>query len=71
MRAKPVSPIGERICLTVPEAARVLRISRNFCYELVRQGVLPSVRLGKRILIPRVRLEKVLAEGGSLDEGTR
>ena len=52
--------IDRRLCVTVPEAAAMLGISRNFAYQLVREGKLPSIRLGKRILIPRVALEKML-----------
>ena len=44
--------------LTVPEAAALLRISRNLAYELVAQGVLPSIRLGRRIRIPRDLLDQ-------------
>ena len=52
--------IDRRLCVTVPEAAEMLGISRNFAYQLVREGKLPSIRFGKRILIPRVALEKML-----------
>ncbi len=45
------------LLLTVIEAARMLRISRNLAYELIRQNALPHVRLGRRILIPRRTLE--------------
>ena len=55
--------IDKRLCLTVPEVAKLLGISRNYCYELVRRGIIPSIRLGKRILIPRAALEKMLEEG--------
>lgn len=41
------------VMLTVEEAAQLLRISRNLAYELVAQGELPHLRLGKRIVIPR------------------
>ena len=44
--------------LTVPEVAKLLRISRNLVYELVAQGVLPSIRLGRRILVPRDLLDQ-------------
>jgi excisionase family DNA binding protein len=54
--------IDRRLCVTVPEAAAMLGISRNFAYQLVREGKLPSIRFGKRILIPRVALEKMLAK---------
>lgn len=55
--------IEKRLCITVPEAAEMLGISRNFAYELVKQGQLPVIRFGKRLLIPRVALEKKLEDG--------
>ena len=54
--------IEERYCMTVPEVAKKLGISRNFAYELVKRGELPSIRFGKRILIPKIALENKLAE---------
>jgi len=55
--------IEKRLCITVPEAAEMLGISRNFAYELVKQGKLPAIRFGKRLLIPRVALERMLEKG--------
>ena len=55
--------IDKRLCITVPEAAEMLGISRNFAYELVKQGKLPAIRFGKRLLIPRVALERMLEKG--------
>ena len=52
--------LDKRLCITVPEAAAMLGISRNFAYELVKQNQLPVVKFGKRLLIPRVALEKML-----------
>jgi excisionase family DNA binding protein len=53
--------IDKRLCITVPEAAEMLGISRNFAYELVRRGELPVKKLGeKRRVIPRAALEKML-----------
>jgi excisionase family DNA binding protein len=43
----------ERLVLTVTEAARLLGVSRALAYELVRRGVIPSLRLGRRLVIPR------------------
>ena len=55
--------------LTVAEAARLLRISRNLCYELIAQGRLPHLRLGRRILVPRYGLEQWIARESSLPNG--
>lgn len=48
----------EVILLTVPEAAKVLRISRNLAYELVARGEIPAIRLGRVIRVPRAPLEE-------------
>lgn len=48
--------------LTVPEAAQLLRISRNLAYELVAQHQLPCVRFGRTIRIPRASLERWIRE---------
>jgi excisionase family DNA binding protein len=61
--------LENRLCIKVTEAAKMLGISRNFAYELVKQGKLPVVKFGKRLLIPRVALEKMLAQGVN-HEGT-
>lgn len=36
---------------TVEEAAEVLQISRNSAYEAVKKGQIPSIRVGRRILV--------------------
>ena len=46
----------QRPTLTVAEAATLLGVSRWLVQQQVSCGVLPAVRLGRRILIPRARL---------------
>jgi excisionase family DNA binding protein len=53
---------GERLCLSVPETARMLGISRGLAYELARSGQLPVLRLGKRLLVPKIALERMLSQ---------
>jgi excisionase family DNA binding protein len=48
------------LVLTVSETARVLRIGRNQAYDAVRRGDIPSIRVGRRILVPRHALEQLL-----------
>lgn len=52
----------ERLAVSVSQAAALLGIGRNTAYELVRTKRLPALRLGKRLLIPRIALERLLAE---------
>ena len=56
---------SESLLLTVEEAASLLRIGRNTCYELVRQGRVPSVRLGRLIRVPRHALVNWLGQEAS------
>ena len=51
---------GQPLTHTVEETAKLLRIGRNRAYEAVRSGEIPSIRIGKRILVPRVALERML-----------
>jgi excisionase family DNA binding protein len=60
-------PRGEKLALSVEEAGAVLGISRDLAYDLVARRELPSVRLGRRIVVPRRALEETLlrlAEAG-------
>jgi excisionase family DNA binding protein len=41
----------QRLTMSVEEASEALGISRSLVYALVRRGVLPSLRLGRRDLI--------------------
>lgn len=50
----------KRLTLTVEEAAEILGLSRAFAYEAVRRGEIPSIRIGRRILVPRAALERLL-----------
>jgi excisionase family DNA binding protein len=52
----------ERLTLTVPEAARLLGVSRGVAYEAARTGDLPVVKLGRRLVVPRARLTALLGE---------
>ena len=51
----------ERQTLTVSELGRILGIGRNSAYLAVERGEIRSIRLGKRIVIPRAELERLLA----------
>ena len=54
--------------LKVEEAARLLRIGRNTCYDLIRQGEIPHVRLGRIIRVQRFGLESWIARQAGLPE---
>jgi excisionase family DNA binding protein len=47
--------------LTVKETAKALGLGLNQTYEAIRCGLIPSMRIGKRIIVPRAALHKKLA----------
>lgn len=51
----------DSLTMTVEEAAEVLGISRSLAYEGVHSGEIPSITVGRRILIPRAALEEWLS----------
>ena len=55
---------SERLTITVAEAAIQLGISKGNCYEAIRQGSIPALRLGRRIVIPKVALQRLLVGEG-------
>ena len=55
-----VVPLAERLALSVEEAGGLLGISRDLAYDLVARGEIPSVRLGRRLVVPRRALEAAL-----------
>src|SRR4051794_3938031 len=59
--AQPVQPLT----YSVVKAAELLGVGRNQAYEAVRTGEIPSIRIGKRILVPRIALENLLKEAAS------
>jgi len=53
----------ERLVYTVEEARRLLGLSRGLMYEAIRRGEIPSIHIGRRILVPRAALERLLQQG--------
>jgi excisionase family DNA binding protein len=51
----------KRLTITVDEAAQKLGICRNAAYAAVKSGELPSIKIGRRVLVPLVALEKMLS----------
>jgi len=54
-----------RLTYDVPETARILGISRGAAYAAAADGTIPTIRVGRRLLVPRAALERMLAEVGT------
>jgi excisionase family DNA binding protein len=55
----------DKLTVSVPEAAQLLGVSRMTAYAAVRDGAIPSLRIGRRLLVPRAALERLLDRAGS------
>jgi excisionase family DNA binding protein len=53
---------SERWTLTVEETAHALGLSVNSTRAAIARGEIPALRLGRRLLVPRIALEKLLEE---------
>ncbi len=59
----------EKLVLTVEEAGQLLGISRATAYMLANQGKLPVIRLGKRFVVSKVGIERMLNETPDILKG--
>src|SRR5690349_4136704 len=50
-----------RLTLTFPEAAELLGIGRNAAYDAAARGEIPTIRVGKLLLVPRALFDRIQA----------
>lgn len=52
----------QKLTYSVEEAGEILGISRSSAYEAAYRGDIPTLRIGKRILVPRIPFERMLGK---------
>jgi excisionase family DNA binding protein len=61
-----VDDAEESVVYTVPQAAKLLQVSENHLYSLIAQDLVPHLRFGKLIRIPRWALmQHIATESGA------
>ena len=55
----------QRRTLTVEEAGKVLGLGRGASYAAAKRGEIPTIRLGRRLVVPVDALERMLAGEGA------
>lgn len=55
----------EKLVMTIPEAGELLGISRPQAYKCVKDGTIPVIKLGRRMVVPRPALMRLLESAGS------
>ncbi len=61
---------GTKMTLSVSEAAEMIGISKPKVYDLIRDGELPSIHVGKKIVIPKQAVIDWLSGGVNNGEET-
>ena len=54
--------------LTVSETAKLLRTGKNKTYDVIRSGRLQSIKIGGKILVPKMRLIEFIISENNLPE---
>lgn len=52
----------ERICYTVTELGKLTGLSVRTWWRLVREGAVPTVRVGERVLVPHAAVMEFIAK---------
>jgi excisionase family DNA binding protein len=55
---------NERLTISVPEAGALLGIGRNSAYEAAKRRELPTIKFGRRLLVPLAALRRILGQAG-------
>lgn len=55
-------------CISVEEAGRRLGVSKNTAYAAAKRGEIPTIKIGKRLLVPLAAFERML-ETGNQNQG--
>jgi excisionase family DNA binding protein len=61
MAAPKLELVSTPLLLRVSEVAALLSIGRSLAYQMITDGTLPSVRLGRCRRVPRADLERWIA----------
>lgn len=65
-RQGKVETRSEALTISVPEAGRRLGLSRNSAYQAAKNGELPVIRIGHRLLVSIFALDEMLGARRSL-----
>jgi excisionase family DNA binding protein len=54
-----------RLVYEVPEAGKMLGLTRNGSYEAAKRGDIPTIRIGKLLRVPKEAFHKMLEQVGA------
>ncbi|MGB9662267.1 MAG: helix-turn-helix domain-containing protein [Moorellaceae bacterium] len=56
-----VVPVEKRLAFKPEEVALLLGVGRNAVYNAIKRGELKAARVGRRLVVPREEVERLLA----------
>jgi len=60
----------EKLAYSVQETAEAIGLHPNTVYELIKNGRLPAITLGRKILVSKIELQAWLKNGNQPPTGT-
>lgn len=57
---RDVNALLSELTLPVPSAGRVLGLSRNKAYDAAKSGEIPTLKFGRRLVVPTAALRSML-----------
>ena len=58
---KPDEKVESLVLNVWPDVGKALNLSKPTVYSLVNQGIIPSIRFGRRVVVPKKALNELLA----------
>ena len=52
------NPTSDKLLMKPAEAAEQLGVSRSRCYELLKNGQIPSIKIGSSVRVPTSQLRR-------------
>lgn len=63
-----VAMLASRLTCTIPEAAQLLGIGRDAAYAAAHRGEIPTLAIGRRLIVPVPRLLELLGISPDMSE---
>jgi excisionase family DNA binding protein len=51
----------DKLVISIEQAGKILGLSRPTAYKLAKSGSIPTLSLGRKIVVSKIQLEKLLA----------
>jgi len=60
------APAPDALTISVERAGELLGISRASAYAAVNQGRIPCLRFGRKVVVPRQAIDRMISEAGAV-----